>query len=207
MPDASLNLWAPALTGLAGLIGVYIGAVLAAQREKTQRQLKYIESQLSLFYSPLLGIRNTIQNNSELRELIQGTAQNEWALLSSELEKLDPLERQKISTQKWPFFKNLLEYDEKKFTDELFPLYEEMLDCFKKNYWLADEETRSYYPMLLQFVEVWNRNLSKALPMEVWVALDHKEANLKDFYEHIETKHEELRLLLKSGSPTKSCWD
>jgi hypothetical protein len=186
-------------------LGVFLGAWLTAKRETTQRQLKYIENQLSLFYSPLLGIRSTIQKNAELRVTIQGEAQEQWAILCSHSEALNPEEKQKITTEKWPRFKNLLDYDNQKFEDVLFPLYEEMLDCFRKNYWLADEETRRYYPVLLQFVEVWNRNLKDALPIEVWNALDYKEAVLKDFYVHIEAKHEELRVLLKNGNPTKSC--
>ncbi len=204
MAETPQSLLTP-ISAIAGLLGIFIGAWLTSQREKTQRELKYIENQLSLFYSPLLGIRNTIHKNAELRVLIQNTARDQWTLLTAQTDALDPLEKQQITSQKWPLFQNLLEYDEKKFTDELFPLYVDMLECFKKNYWLADDETRSYYPTLLQFVEVWNRNLSNALPIEVWVALDHKEANLKDFYEHLETKHEELRSLLKSGSPTKGC--
>lgn len=205
MIDSYQLFFAPALTALAGLLGVIIGARLTARREQTQRQLKYIENQLSLFYSPLLGIRNTIQQNAQLRVTIQSSAQEQWALLCSKSESLEPEKKQAITAGKWPRFKKLLEYDDQKFENDLFPLYEEMLDCFRKNYWLADEETRNYYPVLLQFVEVWNRNLSDALPIEVWEALDHKELHLKDFYQHIEVKHEELRLLLKSGSSTKSC--
>lgn len=205
MPLELQPFFAPVVTALAGLFGVLIGAWLTTKREKTQRQLKYIENQLSLFYSPLLGIRNTIQKNAELRITIQSSAQEQWAILCSQTEALSPEDKQKITTEKWPRFKNLLDYDDQKFEDVLFPLYEEMLDCFKKNYWLADEKTRLYYPVLLQFVEVWNRNLKNALPNEVWGALDHKEADLKNFYTHIEVKHEELRLLLMSGSPTKSC--
>ena len=205
MPVELQPFFAPVLTALAGLIGVLIGAWLTAKRETTQRQLKYIENQLSLFYSPLLGIRSTIQKNAELRVTIQGTAQEQWAILCNKTEALSPEEKQRMTAEIAPRFKKLLDYDDQKFEDVLFPLYEEMLDCFRKNYWLADEETRNYYPVLLQFVEVWSRNLKDALPVEVWEALDHKEANLKDFYKHIEAKHEELRLLLKSGSPTKSC--
>jgi hypothetical protein len=203
--NQSFLILAPAISATAGLLGVFLGAWLTAKRETTQRQLKYIENQLSLFYSPLLGIRSTIQKNAELRVTIQGEAQEQWAILCSHSEALNPEEKQKITTEKWPRFKNLLDYDNQKFEDVLFPLYEEMLDCFRKNYWLADEETRRYYPVLLQFVEVWNRNLKDALPIEVWNALDYKEAVLKDFYVHIEAKHEELRVLLKNGNPTKSC--
>ncbi len=156
-----------------------------------------------MFYSPLLGIRNIIQNNAELRLTIQGKAHEQLEILGNQNEALSPDEKQKAISEKLEQYKNLINYDEQRFEEALFPLYEEMLDYFRKNYWLADKETRRYYPALLQFVEVWNRNLKDALPIEVWEALDHKESNLMDFYQHIETKHEELRLLLKNGSPTK----
>jgi len=189
----------PAISALAGLLGVAIGAWLTSRREQTQRKLKFIENQLSLFYSPLWGIKNTIHRNAELRATLQNIGQEQWELLCAESEMLCPEVRQKNTAEKWPRFKKLLEYDDQKFVEELFPLYQEMLECFRKNYWLADEETRSYYPTLLQYVEIWNRNLKDALPYEVWKSLDHKESHLLAFYEHLETKHTQLCKLLRSG--------
>ena len=176
---------------------------LTSKREQTQRKLKFIENQLSLFYSPLLGIKNAIHRNAEIRETLQEIAQEQWALLSAQ-DSLDPEALKKLTADKWPSFRNLIEYDDHKFEVEIFPLYREMLDCFRKNLWLADEETRNFYPVLLQFVEVWNRNLNDALPYEVWKALDHKEAKLADFYEHLQKRHDELQGLIANGSPIKA---
>ena len=201
MTELITALITPAVSAAAGLLGVVIGAWLTAHREQTQRKLKFIETQLSLFYSPLLGIKNTIHRNSEIRETLQSIAQERWALLCAQTEEFDVESKKKLTAEKWPQFKRLIEYDDRKFEDELFPLYREMLDCFRKNYWLADEETRSFYPTLLQYVEVWNRNLNDALPYEVWQGLDHKESHLAAFYEHLESKHNELRDLLKRGVP------
>ena len=194
---------APAVSALAGFVGVAIGAWLTSKREQAQRKLKFIEDQLSLFYSPLWGIKNTIHRNAELRETLQEIGQEQWALLCTETEALSPEEKQKITFEKWPKFKKLLEYDDQKFEEELFPLYQEMLECFRKNYWLADEETRNFYPTLLQYVDVWNRNLKDALPYEVWKSLDHKESHLLAFYEHLEAKHNELSEMLRSGTTKK----
>lgn len=194
----------PIISAIAGFIGVLVGAWLTSRREQTQRKLKFIENQLSQFYSPLLGIKNTIHRNSELRETLHTIASEQWALLSGATGDIDPDDKKVLIDQKWPRFKNLIDYDDQKFETELFPLYQEMIEIFRTNYWLADEETRNFFPTLLQYVEIWNRNLNDALPFEVWKALNHKEANLKDFYEHIESKHNELRLLLKNGTPAKS---
>ena len=196
---------APAISAIAGFVGVAIGAWLTSRREQTQRKLKFIESQLSQFYSPLLGIKNTIHRNAELRETLQSIASEQWALICANTEADDPEDKKVLTDQKWPRFKNLIDYDDQKFETEMFPLYQEMLECFRKNYWLADEETRNFYPALLQYVDVWNRNLNDALPYEVWKALDHKESRLVSFYDHLEKKHNDLRDLLKSGSPEKSC--
>lgn len=204
MMDTS-QFFAPAIGAIAGFFGVLAGAWLTSRREQTQRKLKFIESQLSQFYSPLLGIKNTIHRNAELRETLQGIASEQWALLSTASEPIGPEDKKVLMDQKWPRFKNLIDYDDQKFETELFPLYQEMIDIFRKNYWLAEEETRTYFPTLLQYVEVWSRNLNDALPFEVWKAIDHKEASLANFYEHLETKHNDLRDFLKNGSPGKSC--
>ena len=191
----------PAASAIAGLLGVVIGAWLTASREQTQRKLKFIETQLSMFYSPLLGIKNTIHRNAEIRETLQSIAQEKWALLCAETEDFDVESKQKLTTDKGLQFKQLIEYDDTKFEVELMPLYQEMLEVFRKNYWLADEKTRTFYPTLLQFVEVWNRNLKGALPYEVWMGLDHKEAHLAGFYEHLELRHNQLRKKLENGTP------
>lgn len=197
----SSQIFVAIIGALAGFSGVVIGAWLTSKREQTQRQLKFLESQLSQFYSPLLGIKNTIHRNSELRETLQSIASEQWALLNANTNQLSLNVNKDFTDEKWPKFKKLLDYDNQKFEKELFPLYQEMVECFRKNYWLADEETRKYFPTLLQYVEVWNRNLNDALPFEVWNALDHKEASLADFYKHLESKHNQLRDQLKNGSP------
>ena len=205
MSDPLQQLITPSVSALSGLIGVAIGAWLTSRREQAQRKLKFIEIQLSQFYSPLLGIKNTIHRNAELRETLQSIASEQWALLCASTETYDPEDKKLLTDQKWHQFKNLIDYDDQKFEAELLPLYQEMIEIFRKNYWLADEETRTYFPTLLQYVEVWNRNLKDALPFEVWKALDHKESRLIAFYEHLEKKHNDLRNLLKSGSPVKIC--
>lgn len=204
MPE-NLQLFSPVISATAAFLGVLAGAWLTSRREQTQRKLKFIESQLSQFYSPLLGIKNTIHRNSELRETLHAIASEQWALISTSTCANDPEDKKILMDRKWPRFKNLVDYDDQKFETELFPLYQEMIEIFRRNYWLADEETRTYFPTLLQYVEVWNRNLNDALPFEVWNALDHKEARLVAFYEHLEEKHNELRNLLKSGSPEINC--
>jgi len=72
---------------------------------------------------------------------------------------------------------------------------------FRECYWLAEPETRTHYADLLEFIEVWNRWIDKALPPEVLERLNHGEDNLTSFYEHIEQMHTAIRQKLKDGAP------
>jgi hypothetical protein len=73
------------------------------------------------------------------------------------------------------------------------PAYREMLDTFTSKYWLADRETRGYYNQFVEFVEGWERHLVGALAPGVLEKLGHDEENLNEFYEHLETKLQDLQ--------------
>jgi len=74
-----------------------------------------------------------------------------------------------------------------------------MLSIFRDNLWLAEPETRLHFDELLKFVDIWERWLSRSIPIEVVRSLGHTEARLKTFYEHLEDKHDELRDHLSKG--------
>ena len=76
-----------------------------------------------------------------------------------------------------------------------------MVELFREYYWLAEPETRAFYGDLLEHVEVWNRWIDKALPVEVLKRLEHGEDRLTPFYEHIEHTHNAIRQKLKDGAP------
>jgi hypothetical protein len=195
--------WAVSLVvpTVAGLVGVLIGAWLTSRREIRQRQLAYLEKQLSSFYSPMLGLRNEVRTHGVLRVRVQNEAGVAWQQLCDETQHLDVLERQRITQERSPEFTRLIEYDNSKLHEELLPAYRKMVTVFRENYWLPEPETRSFYPELVEYVEVWNRWVDKALPVEVLKRLDHGEAKLGPFYEHIERLHDAIRNKLKAGVP------
>src|SRR3990167_940518 len=73
-----------AVPALAGLVGVVIGAWLTGRRERRQRRLAFVETQLRDFYSPMLGLRNEIRMRSELRVQLHETADAVWRELCAQ---------------------------------------------------------------------------------------------------------------------------
>jgi len=195
--------WAVALIvpAAAGLIGVVVGAWLTSRRERTQRQLAYLEQQLSSFYSPMLGLRNEVRAHGALRLRIQNEADAAWHQLCAESEGLDSLEHQRLTGERGPEFTRIIEYDNNKLHEDLLPAYRKIQSLFRENYWLAEPETCSFYAEVVEFVEVWNRWVEKSLPVEVLKRLQHTERNLTPFYEDIEKQHDVIRNKIKAGMP------
>lgn len=195
--------WAVALIvpAAAGLVGVVVGAGLTSRRERKQRQLAYLERQLSSFYSPMLGLRNEVQTHSNLRARIQNEASGAWQQICADSEHLDVPARQKITNERGPEFTRIIEYDNHKLYEDLLPAYQKILALFRENYWLAEPETRSFYAEVVEFVEIWNRWVEGSLPFEVLKRLQHTEEKLTPFYQHIEEQHDAIRVKLKAGMP------
>lgn len=63
-----------------------------------------------------------------------------------------------------------------------------MLDVYTDKYWLADSDTRDYYSVFLEYVEIWDRYLAAALPGDVVQKLNHSEEAVMPFYKHLEDK-------------------
>ena len=193
-----------AIPAASGLAGVVIGAWLTSRREVRQRKLAFLENQLSAFYSPMLGLRNEISAHAAFRLRVQREADAAWTQLCAETKNLDIEASQKISKHRVPEFTRIIEYDNEKLHEELLPAYRKMVALFRDCYWLAEPDTRFYYPKLLEFVEIWNRWNDKALPPEVLNRLEHGEDNLAPFYAHIEQMHDAIRKNLKDGAPGKN---
>jgi len=78
----------------------------------------------------------------------------------------------------------------------LMPRYHEMVSVFREKMWLAEPETRAYFPALVEFVDVWDKILAER-PASVAPAIGHTEKNLKPFYVHLEKMHDQLRSLIR----------
>ena len=101
-----------------------------------------------------------------------------------------------MEERRWPTFEKLTEYDNRQLVEELLPSYRKMIEIYRDKYWLADPASRVHFDTLIAFVEIWDRWLDKSLPAEVLEMIGHEEETLYPFYEHLQTKHDELRQIL-----------
>lgn len=170
-----------------------LGAWLSGRRETRQRKLSFIEKQLHDFYSPLLGIRNEIHMRSQLRVRIHNTADAEWRRLCEEKSEIGVEALQELTDKRGREFTEIIEYNNRQLKEALIPAYRKMVSLFRDNMWLAEPETKTYFESLLEFVELWERWLARSLPPEVIQALEHGEESLYPFYDHLQSKHDELR--------------
>lgn len=131
---------------------------------------------------------------SEIRVKVHDAAGAIWPDLCEDARaRGGPEALQRLTETRWPEFERLIEYDNKQLFQELLPLYRRMAELFRTNYWLAEPDTRAFFPELVEFVELWNRSEQKSLPVEVVQRLRHGEEKLNDFYAHLRKKHDELR--------------
>ncbi len=94
-----------------------------------------------------------------------------------------------------------MEFENKKFTEEIYPLYIEMVTLFTDKFWLASRSTRKWYSEFCWFVGLWERHLDKSIPPEVIEKLDIKEKDLKPFYQNLYNELDRLQTLLVIDSP------
>ena len=189
-----------AVPALSGLVGILIGARLTSRRERGQRRHEFISRQLRELYSPLLGLRNEIRMRSEFRVKVHDAANSAW---QEECERVRPMGFEaldRFSKERFPEFGRILDYDSQRLSEDLVPLYRQMLKILRDNLWLAEPETRNHFRQLLEFVDVWDRSLAGALPHEVLAKLGHREMQLSPFYSHIQEVHDRLRWQLTSGT-------
>jgi hypothetical protein len=198
--SATMELFPAILPVASGLVGVLIGAWLSGRRERSQRRLAFVEKQLASFYSPMLGIREEIAAVSLLRMRVQEEAAKAWRDLTRiGPGAADPVVLKELA-QREEEFNKIIQFDNDKLTGELLPAYRKMANLFRENYWLAEKDTRHFYPAVLAFVEIWERWMANTLPVEVWRRLDHAESNLLWFYEHIAKCHDRLRSRVELGA-------
>jgi len=131
---------------------------------------------------------------SEIRVKVHDAAGAVWPELCEDARaRGGPEALQRLTETRWPEFERLIEYDNQQLFQELLPLYRRMVEVFRANYWLAEPDTRAFFPELMEYVELWNRSEKKSLPGEVVQRLDHREEKLNGFYAHLQQKHDELR--------------
>jgi hypothetical protein len=164
----------------SGLIGAAVVYYFGLRQRAKERRFSFLEKQLTEFYAPLAGLRKQIRAKSELRNKIQNSYSSN-----------DP--------EQIKAFETTIEYHDKQFREELLPKYKEMLELFTTRYHLAYRETRDFYPLLLEHVEIWNIHLAKAISGEVIAELDHREEKVNPFYEHLEQRMQQLQDEIAQG--------
>jgi len=187
-------------SAITGLLGVYIGAWLTKRQIITQRKLNFYEKQLRELYSPLVGIRKEIQILSEFRLAGEKASQEWWQKVCKQGEGIkDYTESGKFYDDKGSKITSQIEYENRQLTEKIIPAYRKMIDTFKNNYWLAEEQTKEYLPTLVKFIETWERFLSRTHPIEVIKDISVSEKELLPFYNHIEQTLNFLKEKLKVG--------
>jgi len=174
--------WFTSLLGSipSGLVGAAVVYYFGLRQRAKERRFSFLERQLSEFYAPLAGLRKQIRTKSELRAKIQGSFQD------SDVEQVKA-------------FESTIDYHNTQFLKELLPKYREMLALFTDRYHLADADTRTFYPLFLEYLEIWNIWLAKALSAEVLRELDHREEKVQPFYENLEQKMQQLQNEIARG--------
>lgn len=179
-----------AIAAGSGLLGVAIGGFAAARNQKKERRAARIRQQLEGFYSPLLGMQKEIRSKSELRTKLHDAGGKAWGKKMAELQ--NPVSKAAVMESDWPRFAKLIEYSDEQLRKDLVPLYRAMLVHFRENMWLSEPSTLKFFPDLLEFVEIWNRFLSNALPAEVLEFAKHEESTLTPFYEDLQQQFDRL---------------
>jgi hypothetical protein len=194
------QLLSPFATAGVGLIGVLFGGWIANRNAIATRRFDFLSRQLAEFYGPLLSIRNELRARGELRAKLDELASQEWGHVSARLDGMDPSAAADELKNRYEPFGKMIEFNNERLRDTSMPAYREMLRIFRERAWLADVDTRAYFNSLVEFVEVWERFLDKAMPREVLTAVKHSEQNLMPLYEHIERRVNALQLQLSSGN-------
>lgn len=175
-------------TLLAVIIGARIGYRFSLRRFKIEKRLDFVRQQVTNFYSPLIGCRMRIRSSSELRVELSRGCNVAWRKICDE--------------QPQPFFdhekhfepfKRQLEDENQRFPKCLLPLYDQMVDIFTKNFWLAEDSTKEFYKPFCRYVELWHRFYDDAIPPRVLEEVTIDENDLLPFYADLQKNLNQLR--------------
>lgn len=178
----------------AGLLGVLVGGAIGIINGYIQRKREGVRQRLEHFYGPMLAIRSRIKAKSELRLELSRIAGEEWPKLFASARQMgDPEASMKTERERWPQFERIIEDADKDLGQEIIPAYKQMVDLFVTNMYLANEQTRSFFPKLAQHVEILELHYNAPLPREIAIRLDHTEQKLYPFYEELEKQFRDLQ--------------
>lgn len=195
LPDIPAS-WSSPITGVIGLAGVALGALINAwltdRREQRKARLEFVTKQLDEFYGPLYAKRLEIRTLSVLRDDLDKLAAEISARrmkgiqpLSDTWEKASDAESDKMQAQ--------TNENNRIFQEVLLPTYKSMIETYRDKMWLADHRARDYFRDLVTYVHIWERAINKTAPVEAQQRLKATEDSLEPFYQHIEQQLQALQ--------------
>jgi hypothetical protein len=183
------------LTIISAVGGVFLWAWLSSCQEQRRQRRAFIEKQVQELYSPLLNILRQVRALCEVRR--HRAAEGVWAELCQEAgERGGPDVLQRLSAERSTVVRTIARDKDDQWKKELLPCYKAMLQVFQDKMWLAEETTRERFQKLTTFVELWERGLNRAIPVEVIAWLNVREADLVPLYEDLDQTFRNLRAQL-----------
>ncbi len=176
------------ITLLAVVLGARVGYRFSLRRFKLEKRLEFINQQVTKFYSPLVGCRMRSRASSELRVELSRVCNSAWIKICEEQPK-PFLDHEKHFDP----FKKQIEDENQRFPKYLLPLYDQMVDIFTKNFWLAEDSTKEFYKPFCRYVELWHRFYDDAIPPRVLEEVTIDEKDLLPFYDDLENNLNRLR--------------
>jgi hypothetical protein len=182
-----------AIAAASGLLGVIVGGWITARNQRRERQHNRVREQLQDFYSPLSGMRARIHAKQvslhKLTEASHATFNNLAALPSG----ASPDVHFKYVDGRVPDFAKMMDENNRQVSEEIIPLYRQMVEHFSTHIYLAEDSTRQHFDTLVEVAETLDRLARKTLPLEVAATLSQDPEKLKPFYQDLETQLAQLR--------------
>ncbi|PYT21592.1 MAG: hypothetical protein DMG57_38115 [Acidobacteria bacterium] len=187
----------PLISTVSGLGGVTLGGWITYRSQRKERKQRFVREQLSEFYAPMLGYRNRIRAKNQERQKIRTVAGEVWQGLVEQERKggLDALSE--LTDKRWPELEKIIDYYNKQLGEVDMPDYTQMLKLFTSKLHLAEASTRTHLPALVEFIERWNRLITRTLPREVLEQTGAREESLMPLYLDLEQNFESLQVALK----------
>jgi hypothetical protein len=183
------------LLTISAVGGVFLWARLSGCQEQRRQRRAFVEKQVQELYSPLLNILRQARALCEVRR--RAATEGVWAELCHEAgERGGPEALQRLGAERSTVVRTIARDKDEQWKKELLPCYRAMLQVFQNKMWLAEETTRERFQKLTTFVELWERGLNRAIPVEVIAWLNVNEADLAPLYKDLEQTFRNLRAKL-----------
>jgi hypothetical protein len=167
---------------------------LSTWREQRRRKRAFIEKQVQEFYSPLVALLRQVRALCEVR---RQAAERAWDELCHEAEERGGREAlHRLNAERSIVLLALARDKDEQWKNEVLPRCKIMLQIFQEKIWLAEENTCALFQKLNVYVELWERGLKRAIPVEVIAWLNVREADIAPLYEDLEQTFQTLRAKL-----------